>query len=165
VLKLLGESDALLLTSEFEGLPVVVLEAMSQGCVPVVSAVNSGVSQLLDDGRNGFLVPVGDVNGFVTRLQQLASNRELVRTLGTAAFQTMQGGPYSSSQSAARYFEIFENCREDVRLGRFSRPRGRQQIPDYYRLTTRVGRRLRKLLMPERPPSPDALASLKGSAQ
>lgn len=146
-LKLFAESHAMILTSEFEGLPVVMLEAMGRACVPVVSAVDSGVNELVRDGENGFLVPIGDVAGFVSRLGWLAQNRGALRDMGLRAFEIIRRGPYSSRHTATEYLRVFDLCHRQAETGRFRRPRGRREIPGYHRLTARVGRRLRKLII------------------
>ncbi len=51
----LDRSDALLLASRYEGLSVSMLEAMARGCVPIVTRVESGVGQAIDEGVNGEL--------------------------------------------------------------------------------------------------------------
>lgn len=51
-----------LLTSRYEGLGLVILESMSAGCIPICYAVDYGPADIIEDGVNGFLVPVGDVD-------------------------------------------------------------------------------------------------------
>ena len=53
--ELLG-AQALILMSDYEGLPVSMLEAMAAGVVPVVRATESGIPELVIDGRTGLLV-------------------------------------------------------------------------------------------------------------
>lgn len=53
--KLLKDTDILYLCSEMEGLPIVVLEAMSMG-VPVVASNVGGLPEMIDNGENGILV-------------------------------------------------------------------------------------------------------------
>jgi glycosyltransferase involved in cell wall biosynthesis len=59
VLERYGSSDVLILTSSYEGLPLSLLEAMAHGAMPVVTAVDSGIPEVLRDGENGFVVPIG----------------------------------------------------------------------------------------------------------
>ena len=61
---LMSRSDVFVLPSAFEGLPISLLEAMSHGLVPVSAHCRSGVDQAIEHGKNGFLVSVGDVEGF-----------------------------------------------------------------------------------------------------
>jgi glycosyltransferase involved in cell wall biosynthesis len=60
----LAELDQFWLTSDYEGTPNVVLEAMAAG-VPVVATAVGGTPEILDGGRLGSLVPAGDVGGLV----------------------------------------------------------------------------------------------------
>jgi glycosyltransferase involved in cell wall biosynthesis len=73
--------DAVALTSANEGTPVTVIEALAAG-VPAVSTDVGGVADVVPDGRAGFLVPVGDVDGIAERLQALAEDRDLRVRLG-----------------------------------------------------------------------------------
>lgn len=59
VQRLLAAADGLVSASRSEGLPNVVLEALASG-VPVVATRAGGTEELVEDGRSGFLVPVGD---------------------------------------------------------------------------------------------------------
>lgn len=51
-----------LLTSRYEGQGLVVLESMSAGCIPISYAVDYGPADIIEDGINGFIVPVGDID-------------------------------------------------------------------------------------------------------
>ena len=50
------QCDVLVLLSDYEGLPIAVMEAMACGCVPVCLRIRSGIPELVDDGVNGLLV-------------------------------------------------------------------------------------------------------------
>jgi colanic acid/amylovoran biosynthesis glycosyltransferase len=56
VQKILLQSQAILLMSDFEGLPVALLEAMAAGVVPVVRAIPSGIPEVVRHGDTGLLV-------------------------------------------------------------------------------------------------------------
>ena len=56
---LLAMADLLVLPSTFEGLPLVILEAMAAGLAVVASRIG-GVDEAVEDGRTGWLVPCGD---------------------------------------------------------------------------------------------------------
>lgn len=55
----LAQADAFILASRYEGLCISMLEALAQGCVPIVTRVESGAAQAITDGINGLLAPVG----------------------------------------------------------------------------------------------------------
>lgn len=62
-----------LLTSEYEGQPLVLLEAMSVGCIPIAYDLEYGPSDIITDGLNGFLIPAGDIEALVDRILSLGS--------------------------------------------------------------------------------------------
>ena len=67
------------LTSEMEGLPMVLLEAKAHG-LPIVSFdIMTGPAEIIDDGMNGFLVGSGDVRAMAERLIELMGDDELRR--------------------------------------------------------------------------------------
>jgi glycosyltransferase involved in cell wall biosynthesis len=76
--------DAFALTSANEGTPVVVIEAMAAGR-PVVATDVGGVSDVVRDGEDGFLVAPGDTGRMAERLARLAHDPGLRERLGAAA--------------------------------------------------------------------------------
>ena len=74
VLDLLEAHDVFILTSEFEGMPNALLEAMGRGCVPLVTDMESAVPELVRNGESGYVVPIGDIDAFAERLEQLRSD-------------------------------------------------------------------------------------------
>jgi glycosyltransferase involved in cell wall biosynthesis len=70
----LRRADLFVLSSRFEGLPTVLLEAMALG-VPVVSTnCRSGPEEILENGRYGYLVPVDDVQSLATTMLKALNN-------------------------------------------------------------------------------------------
>ena len=82
--ELVGGADVLVLPSLTEGLPGVVLEAAARE-VPAVASDVGGVSEAVEDGRTGFLVPLGDFETFVKRVVALLEDPVLARRMGAAA--------------------------------------------------------------------------------
>jgi glycosyltransferase involved in cell wall biosynthesis len=73
--------DIVVLTSNYEGLPKTVEEAFAAG-KPVVSTRVSGSTELVIDGKTGYLVDIGDSKAFAERLSQLLSRKEIGRRMG-----------------------------------------------------------------------------------
>jgi glycosyltransferase involved in cell wall biosynthesis len=69
---LLRAFDVFLLTSRWEGLPKVVPQALLSG-LPVVATGVDGTREIIDDGKDGFLCPPGDVNGMAERVVAILS--------------------------------------------------------------------------------------------
>ena len=66
----LESSDILCLTSEYEGFGIVLIEAMMKH-VPVMAFEYVGVHDIINDGKDGFIVPFGDIDRYAERLQLL----------------------------------------------------------------------------------------------
>lgn len=77
----LNEQDIYLNFSEYEGTSLTMLEAMASGCVPVVTDV-SGVSDFIEDGVNGLVSDIGDLDGIVNDIFFLYKNREKIEEYG-----------------------------------------------------------------------------------
>ena len=81
--------DVFALSSLREGLPNVLLEAMALD-VPVVSTRVNGVPRLIQDGRNGFLVNAGDINGLTAALSNLLASANLRDTFRAEGRRTVE---------------------------------------------------------------------------
>ncbi len=72
----LWQSQVYLMSSVYEGLPLGVLEAMSAS-LPIVSTMAGGVVDVVRDGDNGLLCPVGDEKALAEAITAIAGDREL----------------------------------------------------------------------------------------
>jgi glycosyltransferase involved in cell wall biosynthesis len=114
VLNTLRASEVFLLTSDSEGFCIALVEAMANGCCPVVTDIRSGNRQLVEDGKNGFVVPVGDIDAFVDRITILAADRQRTLEMQQAAWET--GRQYSLERMVDNYIFCFERALEDSRV-------------------------------------------------
>ncbi|MBL7033518.1 MAG: glycosyltransferase family 4 protein [Candidatus Delongbacteria bacterium] len=83
--KLFHQAALLTLPSYYEGLPIVLLEAMAMG-LPVVATPVGAVPEVLTDGEEGLLVPVGEIDQLASALLQLLKNPELRQSMGQLGF-------------------------------------------------------------------------------
>jgi len=98
------EADIILLLSDYEGLPIVLLEAMASGLVPVVSRMRSGVPELIHHGVNGLVVDDrGD--SVVNAVRQLQNSPELRSRLSHEACSTIHQ-QFSADLCADRWAEL-----------------------------------------------------------
>jgi len=68
----------------------VLLEAMSHGCAVVSFDCPSGPADIISDGSNGILVPVGNIGQLANAMSQLMRSKALRRDLGLQAFTSVQ---------------------------------------------------------------------------
>lgn len=86
--EILAASDIFVLTSLWEGLPRALVEAMRTGLPPVCYATD-GVSDLIKDGENGFLIPPGNVSLMAEKISLLIKDEPLRLRLGTRARESI----------------------------------------------------------------------------
>jgi glycosyltransferase involved in cell wall biosynthesis len=84
-----AQADIVVLTSDWEGTPNVLLEAMASG-LPVVATSVGGVPDIVQDGDTGYLAAPGDDDAFVGALIKLIRDPELKRKMGCRARQHVQ---------------------------------------------------------------------------
>ena len=112
VLDLLDQSHVMLLPSvtaadgDQEGIPVALMEAMASG-LPVVSTLHSGIPELIDDGRSGYLVPERDVDALAARLRALIEHPELWPELGRAGRERVHDD-FDLGKLNDRLIELYE---------------------------------------------------------
>lgn len=94
------------LSSRFEGLPMVLLEAQAAG-IPIVSfACKCGPKDLLEEGVNGFLLEEGDMDGLAKRLICLMENDELRKKMGEAAYRNSEH--YAEDAIMKQWLDLFQ---------------------------------------------------------
>ncbi len=81
---LLDTFDIFLLCSDYEGMPVTLIEAMVAGVPPIATSVG-GVPEVMEEGRTGFLAAQGDVAGLAEAVVRLLDDDVLRRRVGSQA--------------------------------------------------------------------------------
>lgn len=81
--------DIFMMSSEFEGLPIALLEAMSMECLPASTAAG-GIPELVKHKENGLLVPVDAPLQLVGALAEILKSPERIKELGKAARKTVE---------------------------------------------------------------------------
>ncbi len=80
-------ADIFVLPSEFEGMSIALLEAMASG-LPVVVTPTGGTEELVEEGKNGFIVPWAEVDTLAAVLHRLATDSELRERMGQHSRET-----------------------------------------------------------------------------
>ena len=95
------------LTSRYEGLPMVLLEAQAFG-LPIVSfRCKCGPSDVITDGVNGFLVDEGDIEQFAVALKRLMGDAAFRKQMGEKALVSSER--FSEEQVMQRWISLFES--------------------------------------------------------
>ncbi len=104
-----NKADIFVMTSRYEGLPMVLLEAMGTG-LPVVSFdCPTGPQEIINNNENGFLIDDGDIHKFSDRLSELIENENKRMAMGKAGYNMIDSN-YRESVIADEWNELIEEC-------------------------------------------------------
>lgn len=101
----LAKADVAVLSSFCEGFGVAIVEAFALGLAQVVTACPSGPDELIKNGVQGFLVPVGDWHQMAERVLQLLEDASLRKQMGEAG--RARANDFKMSEMVRRYEETF----------------------------------------------------------
>jgi glycosyltransferase involved in cell wall biosynthesis len=104
--EVMAAADMLVVTSDKEGLPITVLEAMAMHC-PVISTSVGAIPNVLKDGSDGWLVPAGDRAALVHAIVDVLGQPELARRRAESAYREYCRA-YSRDSMGSRYLQIYE---------------------------------------------------------
>ncbi len=113
VIQQLQNCDGFILISDWEGLPISILEGMRAG-LPIIASDVGGVSELVTDDVNGFLIPKGNKEMLISKLSLLIQNKELRERLGKASrkkYENQFSLPRMIEQTVLIYQEV-SNAKE-----------------------------------------------------
>jgi glycosyltransferase involved in cell wall biosynthesis len=82
--EILNGADVFVLSSDYEGNPLSVMEAMAAG-KPMICTAVGGVPELIEDGRDGLLVPRGDAKALSRAMGQMLEHPQIRTSMGEAA--------------------------------------------------------------------------------
>ena len=117
VSEVIAASDFAALPSSHEGLPASILEAMAMGRTVVATPVG-GVPEIVRDGSNGLLVPVGQPQELAEAIERLTTDTSLRQRLETAARETIRRDfsiDRMVKQTERLYLELLEGRRKPQR--------------------------------------------------
>ena len=106
-----AQSSMLVMSSHFEGLPMVMIEAMTCGLPAVTFDFKCGPKDIIEDGENGLMVPEGDVPALTEAMKRLMSDESLRRKMGTEALKIKE--KYSEEAVMGRWIRLFEKLTKE----------------------------------------------------
>lgn len=100
-----AKSSMLVMSSNYEGFPMVMIEAMACG-LPVVSFdFKCGPKDIIDDGKNGIIVHDGDIEGLANAMMKLMDNQTLRKTMSENAKKVVD--TYSEENVMKQWLDLF----------------------------------------------------------
>ncbi|MFB3916260.1 MAG: glycosyltransferase family 4 protein [Terriglobales bacterium] len=106
VLQLYLCHDVFVLPSRAEGFPVTLAEAGAAGVVPVASDLPSGIPEIAILGETGYRVPVGDIAGFASALQELQREPDRLERM-SAAVRQLVAEKFDIRHNVAQYDALY----------------------------------------------------------
>ena len=84
VFSMVNSSDIFLMPSRYEGTPIALLEAAALGKAIVASNVG-GIPEVIEDGKDGLLVPPGDTEALIDKIIYALNNPDKMRSMAEIA--------------------------------------------------------------------------------
>lgn len=101
------KASIFLMVSAFEGWGLTITEAQQCGCVPIAFDSFSAVHDIIQSGRNGYIVPNNDIDGYARALQELMNNDTLREKMAANAQKDVQR--FSRENIAKQWKTLLEN--------------------------------------------------------
>jgi glycosyltransferase involved in cell wall biosynthesis len=110
IAEVLQANDIFVLLSDYEGLPLSLLEAMGQGLTPVVSDLESGMREVVT-AETGIRVPVGDVKALADAIGALAREPAKLAAMSAAASEAVREH-FSAGAMAGKYLRLVNDLQK-----------------------------------------------------
>ena len=120
VLEELRAGDLFVLLSDFEGLPLSLVEAMAAGCVPVVAEMESGISELLVSDENGLIVQGRDYGEWARTIRDLWQDEARLAAMAERAQETIRSS-FTLEGIGEQFHALFSTVAEEIATG-YERP-------------------------------------------
>lgn len=105
-----ADSSMLVMSSNYEGFPMVMIEAMACGLPVVTFDFKCGPKDIIHNGKNGLLVKNGDIQGLAEAMIQLMSDDQLRKSMSVEARKVTQ--TYSEEVVMRQWVSLFDEVAE-----------------------------------------------------
>jgi glycosyltransferase involved in cell wall biosynthesis len=106
-----AESSMLVMSSHYEGFPMVMIEAMACGLPAVCFDFKCGPRDIIMPGENGLIVPDGDIEGLAEAIVRLMRDEELRKRMGENAKRVVE--TYSEERVMGQWINLYEEIIAD----------------------------------------------------
>lgn len=103
--EVLKQADLFVLASRYEGLGLVVLEAMAAS-VPVIASNIDGPAELIQDGQNGLLFKTNDAESLFEKIRYLYDHPVIADRLADEALRSVKG--FDIHLMKERYYQLYQ---------------------------------------------------------
>ncbi len=121
ILAQLSEHDFYVLLSDFEGLPLALVEAMARGCVPVVPGIASGIPELIATGSDGVIVDHRDYEAWAALLEGLWRDQRTLAAMSLRARTTVRRR-LTVERVGRQFEELLSEVADEIASGSYERP-------------------------------------------
>lgn len=111
------EHNVLLMPSHFEGHPIVLMEAMAQGLVPVVSHLPGHTDHVVKDRENGYLCKIDKLECFSDALVELCKDKNVLKTMANKAWKTIFTN-FSKDTMGSSYIDLINSLKINNQIKR-----------------------------------------------
>ena len=106
-----SESSMLVMSSHYEGFPMVMVEAMACGLPAMSFDFKCGPKDIIKDGENGVIVPDGDIDALAEAMMKLMGDDELRKRMGEEAKKVVE--TYSEEKVMSKWMKLYEEVVAD----------------------------------------------------
>ena len=105
IVKVYQDASILAMSSRYEGLPMVLIEAQAAGVPAVSFACKCGPKDVITDGKDGFIVEEEDIAALAARLSELMGDDALRKRMGAAAYKASER--FDESIVMQQWYDLF----------------------------------------------------------
>ncbi len=125
---LAAKHDIFLMPTRKEAFGMATIEAMSMGCVPLAYDIVSGSKEIIEHGKSGLLLPLGQIGSWAAAIQSLANDRERLARLSQAAMRRARED-FDDHSIARKLSDFCRRLEENARIHRSTRKSGLPSAP------------------------------------
>lgn len=103
------EASLHIMTSKYEGLPMAMLEAQACGLPLISYDCKCGPKDVIVEGKNGFVIPMGDKDAFAAKLSEILSNEMLRNAMGEIS--KSRSSLFSENRIMRMWIDLFEKLK------------------------------------------------------